>query len=96
MITDCHGHYTTAPGAHTSWRKAQRAVFDGHELPPPYPKISDDEIRESIEGSQLPWRTRDRPHDLLAAGVSDGGSLRRRCGKYSMGRGEQRPHRPCS
>ena len=53
MIIDCHGHYTTAPQAHTSWREAQRAAFDANEAPPPYPRISDDEIRESIEGSQL-------------------------------------------
>ena len=53
MIIDCHGHYTTAPQAHASWREAQRAAFDANEAPPPYPRISDDEIRESIEGSQL-------------------------------------------
>jgi len=53
MIIDCHGHYTTAPEAHNSWREAQRAAFDATEAPPPYPRISDDEIRESIEGSQL-------------------------------------------
>jgi 4-oxalmesaconate hydratase len=53
MIIDCHGHYTTAPQAHTSWRQAQLAAFDANEAPPPYPEISDDEIRESIEGSQL-------------------------------------------
>ncbi len=53
MIIDCHGHYTTAPDAHTSWREAQRAAFGANEAPPPYPTISDDEIRESIEGSQL-------------------------------------------
>ena len=28
MIIDCHGHYTTAPAAHTAWREAQRAAFD--------------------------------------------------------------------
>jgi 4-oxalmesaconate hydratase len=49
MIIDCHGHYTTAPAAHTAWRERQRAG----ERPPPYPKISDDEIRESLETSQL-------------------------------------------
>ncbi|MEV0714050.1 amidohydrolase family protein [Asanoa sp. NPDC050611] len=49
MIIDCHGHYTTAPGAHTAWRDAQLA---GGPLPP-YPPISDDAIRESIEDSQL-------------------------------------------
>ena len=53
MIIDCHGHYTTAPAAHTAWREAQRAAFEAHEAPPPYPTISDDEIRETIEGSQL-------------------------------------------
>jgi 4-oxalmesaconate hydratase len=53
VIIDCHGHYTTAPQAHTSWREAQRAAFDAGEEPPAYPGISDDEIRETIEGSQL-------------------------------------------
>jgi 4-oxalmesaconate hydratase len=53
MIIDCHGHYTTAPQAHTSWREAQTAAFDAGLAPPRYPDISDDEIRESIEGSQL-------------------------------------------
>ncbi|GAA0241013.1 amidohydrolase family protein [Cryptosporangium japonicum] len=54
MIIDCHGHYTTAPAAHTSWREAQRAAFDDGRRPPPYPAITDDEIRETIEGNQLP------------------------------------------
>jgi len=53
MIIDCHGHYTTAPAAHTWWREAQQAAFRAGERPPPYPAISDDEIRESVEGSQL-------------------------------------------
>ncbi|MEU4479030.1 amidohydrolase family protein [Micromonospora sp. NPDC023966] len=53
MIIDCHGHYTTAPQAHTSWREVQRAAFDAGEEPPAYPGISDDEIRETVEGSQL-------------------------------------------
>ncbi|RKN16613.1 amidohydrolase [Micromonospora musae] len=53
MIIDCHGHYTTAPQAHTSWRAAQQAAFSAGEEPPAYPGISDDEIRETIEGSQL-------------------------------------------
>jgi 4-oxalmesaconate hydratase len=63
MIIDCHGHYTTAPQAHTSWRQAQMAAFDANEAPPPYPRISDNEIRESIEGSQLRLMT-DRGIDL--------------------------------
>jgi 4-oxalmesaconate hydratase len=53
MIIDCHGHYTTAPAAHTAWREAQQAAFREGRQPPPYPRISDDEIRESVEGSQL-------------------------------------------
>ncbi|MEU4215821.1 amidohydrolase family protein [Actinoplanes sp. NPDC026623] len=53
MIIDCHGHYTTAPAAHTAWREAQQAAFRAGERPPPYPAISDDEIRASVEDSQL-------------------------------------------
>jgi len=53
MIIDCHGHYTTVPAAHTSWRKEQLAAYQAGAAPPRYPSISDDEIRESIEGSQL-------------------------------------------
>jgi hypothetical protein len=53
MIIDCHGHYTTAPAAHTAWREAQRAAFEANQTPPPYPTISDDEIRETVETSQL-------------------------------------------
>ena len=53
MIIDCHGHYTTAPAAHASWREAQQAAYTSGDQPPPYPKITDDEIRETVEGSQL-------------------------------------------
>ena len=53
MIIDCHGHYTTAPEPYTSWREAQQTAFDAGEQPPPAPHVSDDEIRASIEGSQL-------------------------------------------
>jgi len=53
MIIDCHGHYTTAPDSHTHWREAQIAAFDAGVSPPPYPKISDDEIRETLEANQL-------------------------------------------
>jgi len=48
MIIDCHGHYTTAPPAHKAFREAQLAGRD-----PSPAQISDDEIRESIEGNQL-------------------------------------------
>jgi 4-oxalmesaconate hydratase len=53
MIIDCHGHYTTAPPEHTAWRDAQRAAFEAGEAAPAYPEISDDAIRETIEGGQL-------------------------------------------
>ncbi|HVC24125.1 MAG TPA: amidohydrolase family protein [Acidimicrobiales bacterium] len=53
MIIDCHGHYTTAPAAHTLWREAQVAAYEAGLATPSYPAISDDEIRETIEGNQL-------------------------------------------
>ncbi len=53
MIIDCHGHYTTAPAAHTAWRTAQQEAFDAGRRPPAYPAIPDDEIRESVEGGQV-------------------------------------------
>lgn len=48
MIVDIHGHYTTAPQSLWDWRKRQAAG----ERPGPL-KISDDQIRESLEGAQL-------------------------------------------
>jgi 4-oxalmesaconate hydratase len=53
LIIDCHGHYTTAPAAHNEWRDAQKAAFKGGEQAPPYPAISDDEIRETLEKNQI-------------------------------------------
>ncbi len=53
MIIDCHGHYTTAPAAHTDWRESQLEAFLAGEPAPAYPSISDDEIRETIEKNQL-------------------------------------------
>ena len=53
MIIDCHGHYTTAPQAHQGWREAQSAAYAARAVAPPYPSMSDDELRESLEGSQL-------------------------------------------
>ncbi len=53
MIIDCHGHYTTAPAAHTDWREGQlQAFLDGAPVPE-YPSISDGEITETIEANQL-------------------------------------------
>jgi 4-oxalmesaconate hydratase len=53
VIIDCHGHYTTAPAAHTAWREQQVAAWEAGTTPPAYPSISDDEIRETVEASQL-------------------------------------------
>ncbi len=55
MIIDCHGHYTTAPAALQSFRDAQLAAFKGPPaaVAPAEPRISDDEIRESLERAQL-------------------------------------------
>jgi len=54
MIIDCHGHYTTAPEPHQTYRKDLLASFKDASLPPPAtPAISDDEIRDSIEANQL-------------------------------------------
>ncbi len=54
MIIDCHGHYTTAPGAHQKFRDAQIAALKDPTAPAAKPgAISDDEIRETIEKNQL-------------------------------------------
>ena len=55
MIIDVHGHYTTAPSALGAWRKRQIAALgDPGDAPSPAElRISDDEIRESIESNQL-------------------------------------------
>jgi len=51
MIIDCHGHYTTSPPAHEAWRRRQVAA--GRGMSNPIPRISDDEIRETIINGQL-------------------------------------------
>jgi 4-oxalmesaconate hydratase len=55
MIIDCHGHYTTAPGALDAWRKLQVASLDNPTQAPTKAalQISDDQIRESLESAQL-------------------------------------------
>ncbi|MGV1033987.1 MAG: amidohydrolase family protein [Microbacteriaceae bacterium] len=64
MIIDAHGHYTTAPEAHNQWRIDQLAAFKaGETVSPPYPEISDDEIRASIDNNQLKL-IRERGSDL--------------------------------
>ena len=63
LVIDCHGHYTTAPPAHNEWREAQKAAFKSGQAPPPYPAISDDEIRETLEENQVRL-TRERGADM--------------------------------
>jgi len=55
MIIDCHGHYTTAPAALEAWRKQQIAgIADPARKPSRSAlKISDDELRASVENAQL-------------------------------------------
>jgi len=55
MIIDIHGHYTTAPKALETWRNAQIAgITDRSRMPRAAElRISDDEIRETIEANQL-------------------------------------------
>lgn len=53
LVIDCHGHYTVLPQGHDAWREEQKAAFKAGEQAPPYPDISDDEIRETIEANQL-------------------------------------------
>ncbi|MBU6436232.1 MAG: amidohydrolase, partial [Betaproteobacteria bacterium] len=55
MIIDVHGHYTTAPPALGAWRERQIACLNdsSNPLSALSLKISDDELRESIELNQL-------------------------------------------
>ncbi|MBV2355462.1 amidohydrolase [Streptomyces sp. J2-1] len=56
MIIDCHGHFTTAPGALGEWRDRQIAALADPSATPPDPagpRISDDELRASVEPNQL-------------------------------------------
>ncbi len=75
MIIDCHGHYTTAPEPHQTYREAQLSANEqGLPLPERQP-ISDDQIRESIEKNQLRLlKERCRYDHLFAASVSHGPS----------------------
>jgi 4-oxalmesaconate hydratase len=65
MIIDIHGHYTTAPKALEAWRNAQIAgIADATKMPKASDlRISDDEIRETIETNQLA-KMRERGSDL--------------------------------
>src|SRR3954471_20349400 len=54
MIIDCHGHYTTAPKPFREYRQRQiQSLKDASLNPVTAPKISDDQIRETLENAQL-------------------------------------------
>ncbi|MGV6874983.1 amidohydrolase family protein [Pseudochelatococcus sp. B33] len=65
MIIDCHGHYTTTPPQLDTFREQQIAAASGAGRPPATTslRISDDEIRESIEPAQLKFQ-RERGTDV--------------------------------
>jgi len=65
MIIDCHGHYTTAPGELQKFRDAQIAALKDPAQTPSREslKISDDQIRDSLEKAQLKLQ-RERGTDL--------------------------------
>jgi len=65
MIIDVHGHYTTAPAALGVWRDLQIASLQDPGRAPKAAdlKISDDELRESIETNQL-QKMHERGSDL--------------------------------
>ena len=56
MIIDCHGHYTTAPKELGDYREKQKAELAGdpqHQAAKGKLDITDDQLRESVEGAQL-------------------------------------------
>ena len=66
MIIDCHGHYTTAPdalGAYREHQKAELAEDPLHRHVKGGLHVTDDQIRESLEGAQLRLQ-RERGTDL--------------------------------
>ncbi len=65
MIIDCHGHYTTAPAPLQDFREAQKAALKDVSLKAAVrlAEISDDAIRDSLEGAQLKLQ-RERGTDL--------------------------------
>ena len=65
MIVDCHGHYTTAPKglqAFRDWQIEELKVAPGTHSKRAV-QISDDEIRDSLENSQLKLQ-RERGSDV--------------------------------
>src|ERR1700677_513144 len=56
MVIDCHGHYTSEPDALLDFRKLQIAALSDPSGQPALPDISDDEIRQKLEGAQLKFQ----------------------------------------
>ncbi|HYR91553.1 MAG TPA: amidohydrolase family protein [Terriglobia bacterium] len=65
MIIDCHGHYTTAPKGLQAYRDSQLAGLKdpSHVSSKGTVRITDDEIRESLEKAQLKFQ-RERGTDV--------------------------------
>ncbi len=66
MIIDCHGHYTTTPPAVGEWRDTQKAAVTAdpaHVGGKGTIDVSDDALRESVEGAQLKFQ-RERGTDI--------------------------------
>ena len=99
MIIDCHGHYTTAPDALGRYRERQKAELRNDPLHRHVKgglDVTDDQIRESLEGAQLRLQ-RERgtdPDHLLAARELDGPPPRQRIHQHRLDRALQRPHPP--
>jgi 4-oxalmesaconate hydratase len=63
MIIDCHGHYTTVPAEMDQYRNAQLADLANVSRGSVSEDITDDQLRESLEGAQLKLQ-RERGTDL--------------------------------
>ena len=94
MIIDVHGHYTTAPKALEDWRNRQIAGIKDPAARPKASelKISDDELRESIDRqpAQEDAGARQRPHHLQPARQLHGAPHRRLQRIVDLGRDLQR------
>ncbi len=98
VIIDCHGHYTTAPEAHSAWRDAQVAAYDAGE---PGSAVSEhlgrgDPGDDREESAAPAHRTRRGHDDLLPARIDDGPPHRRRIGQHRLEQSVQRPHQASS
>jgi 4-oxalmesaconate hydratase len=63
MIIDCHGHYTTVPDEMNEYRNAQLADLANLSRGNVSEKITDDQLRESLEGAQIKLQ-RERGTDM--------------------------------